>query len=45
VLTRPLGISPEGLRRLGPIVGLDDVIDEMEIGGHPRILASPRAVG
>jgi hypothetical protein len=44
-LTRPLGFSPEGLRRLGPIVDLDEVIDEMEIDGHPRILALLRAAG
>lgn len=35
------GFPAEALRRLGAIVGLDDVevIDELEIDGHPRILA------
>jgi len=39
------GFSPEGLRRLARIVGLDEleVIDELEIDGHPRILALLRA--
>jgi hypothetical protein len=39
--------SPESLRRLGRIVGLDEVevIDELEIDGHPRILALLRATG
>jgi tRNA (mo5U34)-methyltransferase len=39
------GFSPEGLRRLGRIVGLDEteVIDQPEIDGHPRILAVLRA--
>ncbi len=39
--------SPESLRRLGRIVGLDEVevIDELEIDGHPRILALLRAAG
>ena len=41
------GFSPEGLRRLGRIVGLDEleVVDELEIDGHPRILALLRATG
>jgi tRNA (mo5U34)-methyltransferase len=41
------GFPAEGLRRLGRIVGLDevDVVDEREIDGHPRILALLRAVG
>ena len=40
------GFSPDGLRRLGRIVGLDDVevVDQLEIDGHPRILAVLRAV-
>jgi tRNA (mo5U34)-methyltransferase len=35
------GFSPEGLRRLAHIVGLDEleVVDELEIDGHPRIVA------
>jgi tRNA (mo5U34)-methyltransferase len=39
------GFSPEGLRRLARIVGLGDVeiIDELEIDGHPRILAVLRS--
>ena len=39
------GLSPDGLRRLGRIVGLDDVevVDQLEIDGHPRILAVLRA--
>jgi SAM-dependent methyltransferase len=39
------GFSPEGLRRLGRIVGLDvvEVVDQLEIDGHPRILAVLRA--
>jgi tRNA (mo5U34)-methyltransferase len=39
------GFSPEGLRRLGRIVGLDEleVVDQLEIDGHPRILALLRA--
>ena len=39
------GFSPEGLRRLGRIVGLDvlKVVDELEIDGHPRIVAVLRA--
>ena len=41
------GISPEGLRRLTRIVGLDDVevVDQLKIDGHPRILAVLRAAG
>jgi tRNA (mo5U34)-methyltransferase len=41
------GFSAEGLRRLGRIVGLDEVevVDEPEIDGHPRILALLRASG
>ena len=41
------GFSPKGLRRLGRIVGLDEleVVDEPEIDGHPRILALLRATG
>jgi len=41
------GFSPEGLRRLGRIVGLDEVqvVDELEIDGHPRIVALLRATG
>jgi tRNA (mo5U34)-methyltransferase len=39
------GFSPEGLRRLGRIAGLDmvEVVDELEIDGHPRLLAVLRA--
>jgi hypothetical protein len=39
------GFAPEGLRRLARIVGLDEVeiVDQLEIGGHPRILAVLRA--
>ena len=35
------GFSPAGLRRLGLIVGLDEVevVDQLEIDGHPRIVA------
>jgi hypothetical protein len=35
------GFTPESLRRLGTIVGLEDVdvVDQVEIDGHPRILA------
>jgi tRNA (mo5U34)-methyltransferase len=38
------GFPVEGLRRLGAIVGLDeiDVIDTVEIAGHPRLIASLR---
>lgn len=39
------GFPAEGLRRLGRIVGLDDVsiIDTTDIDGHPRIVATLRA--
>jgi tRNA (mo5U34)-methyltransferase len=39
------GFSPEGLRRLARIAGLGDVeiVDKLEIDGHPRILAVLRA--
>jgi tRNA (mo5U34)-methyltransferase len=39
------GFSAAGLRRLARIVGFDDVdvVDELEIDGHPRILALLRA--
>lgn len=39
------GFPLEGLRRLGRIVGLDEleVVDQLEIAGHPRILAVLRA--
>jgi tRNA (mo5U34)-methyltransferase len=39
------GFTPECLRRLGRIVGLDDVeiVDQVEIDGHPRIIAVLRA--
>jgi tRNA (mo5U34)-methyltransferase len=41
------GFSPEGLRRIGRIAGLAevDIVDELEIDGHPRILAVLRAAG
>jgi tRNA (mo5U34)-methyltransferase len=40
------GFSPEGLRRLALIVGLDvEVVDRLEVDGHPRILALLRAAG
>jgi hypothetical protein len=41
------GFSPDGLRRLGRIVGLDQVedLDQLEIDGHPRILGVLRAAG
>jgi tRNA (mo5U34)-methyltransferase len=41
------GFSAEGLRRLGRIVGLDEVevVDQLKIDGHPRILAVLRAAG
>jgi hypothetical protein len=41
------GFPPEGLRRLGHIVGLDEVevVDQPQIDGHPRILAVLRAAG
>jgi tRNA (mo5U34)-methyltransferase len=39
------GFTPESLRRLGCVVGLEDieVIDQVEIDGHPRILAVLRS--
>lgn len=39
------GFGPEALRRLARIAGLDDVevVDRVEIDGHPRILAVLRA--
>jgi SAM-dependent methyltransferase len=39
------GFSPESLRRLARIVGLDEdeIVDELEVDGHPRILAGLRA--
>jgi tRNA (mo5U34)-methyltransferase len=39
------GFPPKGLRALGRIVGLDDVeiIDQLEVDGHPRVLAVLRA--
>ena len=39
------GFSPEALRRLGRIVGLDEleVVEEPNIDGHPRILAVLKA--
>jgi tRNA (mo5U34)-methyltransferase len=41
------GFSPAGLGRLGRIVGLDEleVVEQLEIDGHPRILALLRAAG
>jgi tRNA (mo5U34)-methyltransferase len=41
------GFPAQGLRRLGRIVGLHkvEVIDQLEIDGHPRILAVLRAAG
>jgi tRNA (mo5U34)-methyltransferase len=41
------GFPPEGLRRLGRMVGLGsiDVLDQVEIDGHPRIMAVLRAGG
>jgi tRNA (mo5U34)-methyltransferase len=41
------GFSADGLRRLGRTVGLREVrvVDELEIDGHPRILALLRAAG
>ncbi|WP_354701567.1 tRNA U34 carboxymethyltransferase [Paraconexibacter sp. AEG42_29] len=41
------GFPAEGLRRLGAMVGLDaiEVIDEVEIDGHRRIIAALRAAG
>lgn len=39
------GFPVEGLRRLGAIAGLDEieVVDTVEIAGHPRLIASLRA--
>ncbi|MCA1681352.1 MAG: tRNA 5-methoxyuridine(34)/uridine 5-oxyacetic acid(34) synthase CmoB [Actinobacteria bacterium] len=39
------GFPAEGLRRLGRIVGLDDVeiVDEVQVDGHPRIVAVLRS--
>ncbi len=41
------GFSAEGLRRLARAVGFDevDIVDELEVDGHPRILALLRAAG
>ena len=41
------GFSAEGLRRLARLVGLAEVevVDELQIDGHPRILALLRAPG
>jgi hypothetical protein len=41
------GFSPEGLRRLGRIAGVGEVeiVEELVIDGHPRILAVLRAAG
>lgn len=41
------GFSPEGLRRVARIAGLDEIeiVDQVEIDGHPRILAMLRAPG
>ncbi len=41
------GFSAEGLRRLARIVGLDEIeiVDELQVDGHPRILALLRAAG
>jgi tRNA (mo5U34)-methyltransferase len=39
------GFTAESLRRLGRVVGLEDieVVDQVEIDGHPRILAILRS--
>ncbi|MDQ6949421.1 MAG: class I SAM-dependent methyltransferase [Actinomycetota bacterium] len=39
------GFPAEGLRRLGRVVGLDDVdiVDEVEVEGHPRVVAMMRS--
>jgi hypothetical protein len=39
------GFGPEALRRLGRIAGLGEVriVDQVEIDGHPRIVALLRA--
>lgn len=41
------GFPAEGLRRLGEMVGLDEieVVDEVVIDGHPRIIATLREAG
>lgn len=41
------GFGPEVLRRLGQIAGLGDleIVNRLEIAGHPRILAVLRAAG
>ena len=41
------GFSAEGLRRLARLVGFHkvEVVDELEIDGHPRILALLQAPG
>ena len=41
------GFPPEGLRRLGRMAGLGsiDVLDQLEVDGHPRIMAVLRAGG
>jgi tRNA (mo5U34)-methyltransferase len=41
------GFPAESLQRLGRIVGLDEVevVDQLEVTGHPRILAVLRAAG
>jgi tRNA (mo5U34)-methyltransferase len=41
------GFTPESLRRLGGVVGLGEVevVDQVEIAGHPRILAVLRRAG
>jgi tRNA (mo5U34)-methyltransferase len=41
------GFSAEALQRLGRLVGLDDVkvVDELQVDGHPRILALLRTAG
>ncbi len=41
------GFSAEGLRRLARVVGLDEVeiVDELQVDGHPRILGLLRAAG
>ena len=45
-MTSSMGFSPEGLRRLARIVGLDvEVVDQLKIDGHPRILALLQAAG
>ena len=39
------GFSAEGLRRLARLVGFDEIeiVDELQVDGHPRILALLRA--